>query len=86
MLERGIHVKLYNGFQLSEAQHGFGSTMDSCETRLLNSYHTCITSSLDNRKQIDVIILDFSKAFGKMPHRRLHMKLDYYGIRGSTLH
>jgi hypothetical protein len=36
-------------------------------------------------KQIDAILLDFSKAFDKVPHRRLLMKLDHYGIRGTTL-
>ena len=37
-------------------------------------------------KQTDLIIMDFAKAFDKVPHRRLYHKLhvDYYGIRGST--
>ena len=35
-------------------------------------------------KQTDVIIMDFAKAFDKVPHRRLLYKLDHYGIRGST--
>ena len=48
-----------------------------------------IISNLDgamNRgnKQTDLIIVDFAKAFDKVPHRRLYHKLDYYGIRGST--
>lgn len=30
--------------------------------------------------------MSFSKAFGKVPHRRLMTKLDYYGIRDSLLH
>lgn len=30
--------------------------------------------------------MNISKAFGKVPHRRLITKLDYYGIRGSLLH
>ena len=34
--------------------------------------------------QTDLIIMDFAKAFDKVPHRRLLYKLDYYGIRGST--
>ena len=47
-----------------------------------------IISNLDgvmNRghKQSDLII-DFAKAFDKVPHRRLLHKLDYYGIRVST--
>ena len=29
--------------------------------------------------------MDFAKAFDKVPHRRLGQKLDYYGVRGSTL-
>ena len=37
-----------------------------------------------NHRQTDVIIMDFAKAFDKVPHRRLLYKLDYYGIRGST--
>jgi hypothetical protein len=40
---------------------------------------------LSSGKQIDAILLDFSKAFDKVPHRRLLMKLDHYGIRGTTL-
>ena len=35
------------------------------------------------QKQTDVIIMDFAKAFDKVPHRRLLYKLDHYGIRGS---
>ena len=34
--------------------------------------------------QADLIIMDFAKAFDKVPHRRLLHKLEYYGIRGST--
>ena len=34
--------------------------------------------------QTDIIIIDVSKAFDKVPPRRLLHKLDYYGIRGST--
>ena len=37
-----------------------------------------------NPSQIDMIIMDFSKAFDKVPHRRLDYKLDWYGIRGNT--
>ena len=35
-------------------------------------------------RQTDVIIMDFAKAFDKVPHKRLLYKLQYYGIRGST--
>jgi hypothetical protein len=36
-------------------------------------------------KQIDAILLDFSKALNKVPHNRLLLKLDHYRIRGNTL-
>jgi hypothetical protein len=34
----------------------------------------------------DLIIMDFAKAFDKVPHRRLLYKLNYYGISGPILH
>ena len=33
---------------------------------------------------MDMILLDFSKAFDKVPHNRLLFKLDHYGIQGQT--
>ncbi len=45
---------------------------------------------LDQRdiKQVDAIVLDFAKAkaFDKVPHKRLTLKLKYYGISGPILH
>ena len=38
---------------------------------------------LDQGNQVDVIVLDFRKAFDTVPHRRLLSKLDHLGIRGS---
>ena len=35
--------------------------------------------------QADAILLDFSKAFDKVPHYRLCEKLAFYGIRGPLL-
>ena len=45
-----------------------------------------LASSLDNGKQTDMVILNFSKAFDRVPHQRLMRKLHHYGIRGSTYH
>ena len=39
---------------------------------------------MDNSQQTDICILDFSKAFDKVGHRRLIEKLKWYGIEGRT--
>ena len=72
---------------LADCQHGFRSQR-SCRTQLVQFYHDML-SNLDlalnpDQKQTDVTIMDFAKAFNKVPHRRLLYKLDYYGLRGST--
>ena len=35
--------------------------------------------------ETDMIVMDFSKAFDKVPHRRLLYKLEWYEIRGGTV-
>ena len=54
-----------------------------CETQLLE-LTTALHTNLDHRKQTDLIVLDFSKAFDKVSHSKLTLKLDFYGIRGDT--
>ena len=46
-----------------------------------------LSGNLDRKKQVglDIAVLHFSKAFDKVSHEHLAIKLDYYGIRGSTL-
>ena len=87
MLVSNINKHLALDSILADCQHGFRSQR-SCETQLVQFVHDII-SNLDgavNRghKQTDLIIMDFAKAFDKVPHRRLLHKLEYYGIRGST--
>ena len=40
---------------------------------------------MDAQKQVNLILLDFCKAFDKVPHQRLLTKLKYYGIQGNLL-
>ena len=40
---------------------------------------------MNNREQVDSILLDFSKAFDKVCHRKLLLKLEHYGITGNIL-
>ena len=67
---------------LTDCQHGFRARR-SCETQLLYLAHG-LAESIDKRRQMDLIILDFSKAFDRVPHQRLIAKIDHYGIRGQT--
>ena len=66
-----------------DSQHGFREKLSSV-TQLISSFHDWATT-IQSRGQVDVVFLDFSKAFDKVLHRRLSMKLCYYGINGSTL-
>ena len=67
---------------LSDAQHGFRKGR-SCETQLLLLLEN-LTKTLDNR-QVDLILTDFSKAFGKVPRQRLLLKLKNFGVQGPIL-
>ena len=67
---------------LTDCQHGFRARR-SCETQLLTLCHE-LAETIDKEDQMDLVILDFAKAFDRVPHRRLLGKLDHYGIRGST--
>jgi len=68
---------------LHDAQHGFRKGR-SCKSQLILTTHE-LARGLDDKSQIDAILLDFSKAFDKVPHRRLLYKLDRYGVHGQTL-
>ena len=77
---RNLIEHLENNKILYDWQHGIRSKR-STETQLVTLIHE-LGENLHNRKQTD---LDFSKAFDKVSHQLLSIKLDYYGIRGSTL-
>ena len=67
---------------LKNSQHGFRRRR-SCLTNLLEFFHF-VFSEHDRDKAVDIIYLDFQKAFDKVPHRRLMKKVRYIGIDGEV--
>ena len=68
---------------LTEWQHGFIKGR-SCEPQLILTHHQWAIA-LDKGRQVDVVFLDFSKAFDKANHAVLLQKLCNFGITGSLL-
>ena len=69
---------------ITNRQHGFRKGM-SCEKQLIEALHDWTNIMNQGQGQIDVILLDFSKAFDTVPHQRLLHKLKSYRIRQHTL-
>ena len=74
---------LDNNQILTDKQHGFRARR-SCETQLILTIQE-IANNMTRKGQTGVILLDFAKAFDKVPHHCLLHKLNYYGVRESTL-
>ena len=87
LLEHIVHSHVISHLDhhnlLTDAQHGFRKSR-SCESQLLLTIQD-LANSLNAGEQIDAVLLDFSKAFNKVPHQRLRVKLKHYGVR-SSLH
>jgi Reverse transcriptase (RNA-dependent DNA polymerase) len=66
---------------IKNTQHGFMKGR-SCASNLL-TFLEKVTATLDNGEAVDVIYLDFAKAFDTVPHERLKKKLKAQGITGD---
>jgi len=84
-LERIVRSAIYDYISpfLTELRHGFVKGR-SCETQLILTQHQWATA-FDEDRQVDVVFLDFSKAFDKVNHSVLMQKLGNFGITGSLL-
>ena len=85
VLEHVIHSSIMSHFDqhniLCDNQHGFRKKRP-CETQLIVTIQD-IAKNLSKGRQVDIILLDFAKAFDKVPHARLLHKLDFYSVRGN---
>ena len=68
---------------LTPYNHGFSAGC-SCESQLLLTTHDMYRKLDQQGGQVDVAVLDFSKAFDTVPHQRLLRKLGLCGINGDT--
>ena len=80
MIRDSIFQHLSKFDLIRATQHGFVNNR-SCLTNLLE-YFDIVTRSVDKGEPLDVIYLDFQKAFDKVPHKRLLLKLQAHGIGG----
>ena len=67
-------------YLLTVLQHAFKRAI-SCESQLLATIHDMV-SYWNKNIQLDVIVLDFSKAFNTVPRDRFLGKLNHYDING----
>ena len=56
----------------------------SCLTNLLETMDL-LTKLLSEKESFDLLLLDFEKAFEKVVHKHLNIKLAGYGISGKLL-
>ena len=83
IIRDAIENHLESNCLINDSQHGFRRKR-SCTTNLIEFYNTVI-SDYDKRNSVDLIYLDFEKAFDTVPHERLLTKLASHGIRGNLL-
>ena len=78
LLERLIKDHIVRHILLNSPQYGFLKAR-SCLTNML-CFLEEITKWIDEGSPVDIIYLDFQKAFDKVPHQRLLLKLKAHGI------
>ena len=83
-MERVINVDLgafIDQNVLNNSQHGFRKGR-SCQTNLIEFFDK-VGGWLDEGQNVDVVYLDFAKAFDKVDHERLMVKLAAVGVEGK---
>ena len=83
LIKGAIVAHLETNGLISPSQHGFMSGR-SCCTNLIE-FMEAVTRGVDEGAPVDVIYLDFAKAFDKVPKERLLEKMRAHGVRGRVL-
>ena len=69
---------------IGDSQHGFRNKR-SCLTSVPDFFAQVIdTYDTSNNKVVDLVYGDFQKAFDKVPHERLMVKVNTHGIQGDA--
>ena len=82
ILKDFINIHLDKFHLIKETQHGF-TKGKSCLSNLL-TFLEDVTRDIDSGRPVDILYLDFSKAFDRVPHIRLDKKIRAHGITGNV--
>ncbi len=83
IIHNQIHTHLTHNNIISPTQHGFIHRR-STQTQQLQYMHDLI-NFYDNKIQVDIVYLDFSKAFDKVSHTKLIFILNHYNVSSKLV-
>jgi len=83
LIRNSITLHLKSNDLISPRQHGFVSNK-ACNTNLLES-NDLLTKLASTKTPADIVFLDFAKAFDKVSHPLLILKLKKYGLDGNLI-
>ena len=85
IFEKALYSRIYS-FLVSQSiiyDKQFGFREGHSTSHAVNYSINMICKNLENKKHVIGIFIDLSKAFDTIDHKKLLVKLEHYGIRGS---